>query len=80
MAIIVRFNCTKCFIKPFGLSLVVLNRENITMSKNSGAAKIFREIAFILQTLEEKKVNLIQSLKLDHIIGLQMKYKIYLLI
>jgi DNA polymerase (family 10) len=45
----------QCFIKPFGLSLIVLYRENITMSKNSEAAKIFREIAFILQTLEEKK-------------------------
>jgi DNA polymerase (family 10) len=33
----------------------VLHRKIETMSKNSEAAKIFREIAFILQTLEEKK-------------------------
>jgi DNA polymerase (family 10) len=33
----------------------VLHRENVAMSKNSEVAKIFREIAFILQTEEEKK-------------------------
>ncbi|HEY6657064.1 MAG TPA: DNA polymerase/3'-5' exonuclease PolX, partial [Nitrososphaeraceae archaeon] len=38
-----------------GLSLVVLHRGNVAMSKNSEVAKIFREIAFILQTMEEKK-------------------------
>ena len=43
------------FVESFGLSLIVLHRKIETMSKNSEAAKIFREIAFILQTLEEKK-------------------------
>jgi DNA polymerase (family 10) len=33
----------------------VLHKENVAMSKNSEVAKIFREIAFILQTAEEKK-------------------------
>ena len=33
----------------------MLHRENVAMSKNSEVAKIFREIAFILQTMEEKK-------------------------
>ena len=45
----------QCLFKAFGLSLVLLHRENVTMSKNYEAAKIFREIAFILQTLEENK-------------------------
>ena len=43
------------FVESFGLSLIVLHRKIETMSKNTEAAKIFREIAFILQTLEEKK-------------------------
>jgi DNA polymerase (family X) len=33
----------------------VLHKGNVAMSKNSEIAKIFREIAFILQTAEEKK-------------------------
>ncbi len=33
----------------------MLHKENVAMSKNSEVAKIFREIAFILQTAEEKK-------------------------
>jgi DNA polymerase (family 10) len=51
----VRLIRIQCFFKSLGLSLVVLHRGNVAMSKNSEVAKIFREIAFILQTMEEKK-------------------------
>ena len=55
MLFIVRFITISMFSQSPGLSLVVLHRENVAMSKNSEVAKIFREIAFILQTEEEKK-------------------------
>ena len=42
------------YVKSFGLSLVMIYRI-VEMSKNSEVAKIFREIAFILQTADEKK-------------------------
>ena len=50
------------------------------MSKNSEAAKILSEIAFILQTEEEKESEPNAVFKVRSYNQQQMKYKIYLLI
>ena len=69
----------QCFVRSIGLSLVMLHRENVAiMSKNSEVAKIFREIAFILQTAEEKKSEPNTIFKIRSYRELQKKYKTYL--